>query len=38
MRQEPEFSIEAYTRGLSYRNPSDLERIAGGLRQAGLPE
>jgi TolB-like protein/Tfp pilus assembly protein PilF len=38
LRQEPEFSIKAYTAGLSYRNPSDLERIAEGLRQAGLPE
>ena len=26
LRQEPDFSIKAYTSGLSYRNPSDLER------------
>ncbi|HUS53878.1 MAG TPA: adenylate/guanylate cyclase domain-containing protein [Thermohalobaculum sp.] len=38
LRQEPKFSIKAYTSGLSYRNPLDLERIADGLRQAGLPE
>ncbi len=38
LRQEPDFSIKAYTNGLSYRNPADLERIANGLRQAGLPE
>lgn len=38
LRQEPGFSIKAYTSGLSYRNPSDLERIAEGLRRAGLPE
>jgi adenylate cyclase len=38
LRQEPDFSIKAYTAGLSYRNPNDLERIADGLRQAGLPE
>jgi adenylate cyclase len=38
MRQEPDFSIGAYAKGLSYRNPSDLERIADGLRRAGLPE
>jgi tetratricopeptide (TPR) repeat protein len=38
LRQETDFSIKAYTAGLSYRNPNDLERIADGLRQAGLPE
>ncbi len=38
LRQEPDFSIKAYTSGLSYRNPADLERLAEGLRQAGLPE
>jgi adenylate cyclase len=38
LRQEPEFSIKAYTSGLSYRNPADIERIADGLRWAGLPE
>ncbi len=38
LRQEPEFSIKRYTAGLSYRNPADIERIADGLRNAGLPE
>jgi len=38
LRQEPKFSIAAYTGGLSYRNPADIERIANGLRRAGLPE
>lgn len=38
LAQEPDFSIAAYTAGLSYRNPSDIERIADGLRKAGLPE
>jgi adenylate cyclase len=38
LRQEPDFSIKAYTSGLSYRNPADSERIAEGLRKAGLPE
>ena len=38
LRQEPDFSIKAYTNGLAYRNPADRERIADGLRQAGLPE
>jgi TolB-like protein/Tfp pilus assembly protein PilF len=37
LRKEPEFSIKAYTSGLSYRNPEDIERIAEGLRAAGLP-
>ena len=38
LRQEPDFSIKAYTSGLSYRNPADLERIAEGLRQARSDE
>ncbi len=38
LQQEPDFSIRAYTAGLSYRDPADVERIAKGLRQAGLPE
>jgi len=36
--QSSNFSIKAYAAGLSYRDPSDRERIAEGLRQAGLPE
>ena len=28
LRQEPDFSIKAYTGGLSYRNPAYIERIA----------
>jgi adenylate cyclase len=36
--REPAFSIEAYVGGLSYRNPADIERIAQGLRAAGLPD
>jgi hypothetical protein len=38
LRQEPKFSIATYAGGLSYRNPADIVRIAGGLRAAGLPE
>jgi adenylate cyclase len=38
LRQEPKFSIVSYTSGLSYRNPADIERIAEGLRAAGMPE
>lgn len=34
---EPNFSVSAYVKGLSYRNKSDLERIADGLIKAGLP-
>jgi len=33
---EPNFSVEAYVKGLSYRNKSDLERIKNGLIKAGL--
>jgi len=36
--QEPNFSIAAYAAGLSYRNPADIDRIAEGLRVAGLPD
>jgi adenylate cyclase len=38
LQQEPGFSIAAYTAGLAYRNPEDIEKIADGLRKAGLPE
>ncbi len=38
LTQEPNFSIVAYTAGLSYRNAADIERIADGLRKAGLPD
>jgi len=38
LRQAPNFSIAGYTRGLSYRDPAAIERIAEGLRRAGLPE
>jgi len=37
LHQDPDFSISGYAKGLSYRNPSDLQRIVDGLRQAGLP-
>ena len=38
LRLKPDFSIEAYMDGLSYRDPSVLSRIEEGLRQAGLPD
>jgi adenylate cyclase len=34
----PDFSIEKYMEGVSYRNPEDSRRVKEGLRQAGLPE
>ena len=36
--QDEYFSTGDYSEGLSYRNPSDLDRIVNGLRKAGLPE
>jgi adenylate cyclase len=37
LRINPKFSVESFTRILPYKNPSDRERTAQGLRQAGLP-
>ena len=33
----PKFSVDSYTGILPYKNPSDRERVAQGLRKAGLP-
>ena len=38
LRQNPDFSIERYMAGLSYKNPSDMERFEDGLRKVGLPD
>lgn len=38
LQHEPRFSIARYIAGLSYRNQADVDRIAAGLRAAGLPE
>ena len=38
MTREPDFSIKDYVVGLSYRDPAEIDRIADGLREAGLPE
>ena len=36
LRINPKFTVESYTRILPYKNPSDRERTAQGLRKAGL--
>jgi adenylate cyclase len=38
LRLNPDFSIEAYVAGLSYRDPDDSEHLRDSLRKAGLPE
>jgi adenylate cyclase len=38
LRVSPDFSIEAYTRCLRYRDPTEITRLQIGLRNAGLPE
>ena len=38
LRINPSFSIEAYTRNLRYRDPTEITRFQTGLRNAGLPE
>ncbi len=37
LRINPKFTVESYTRILPYKNPSDRDRTAQGLRKAGLP-
>ncbi len=37
LRIKPDFTVESYTRILPYKNPSDRDRSAQGLRKAGLP-
>lgn len=38
LRLDPDFSIQRYMEGLSYRNPAELTRFEDGLRRSGLPE
>jgi adenylate cyclase len=38
LRLAPDFSIEAYMKGLSFSDPEILTRMEEGLRKAGLPE
>jgi adenylate cyclase len=37
LRINPKFTVESFTRVLPYKNPSDKDRTAQGLRKAGLP-
>jgi tetratricopeptide (TPR) repeat protein len=38
LRLNPKFTVESYTKNLFYKNKSDIERMEGALRKAGLPE
>lgn len=37
LRINPKFSVESFMRNIPYKDPSDRDRIAQGLRKAGLP-
>ena len=37
LRINPKFTVESFTRILPYKNTSDRDRTAQGLRKAGLP-
>lgn len=37
LRINPKFTVDSFTRILPYKNPSDRDRTAQGLRKAGLP-
>ena len=37
LRISPKFTVESYMRNIPYKNPSDRDRVAQGLRKAGLP-
>jgi len=37
LRINPKFNVESYMRNIPYKNPSDRDRVAQGLRKAGLP-
>jgi adenylate cyclase len=38
LRVNPSYSLEQRRKVLPYKNPEDFERLADGLRKAGLPE
>ena len=37
LRINPKFTVESYMRNIHYKNPSDRDRVAQGLHNAGLP-
>lgn len=37
LRINPKFTVESFMRNTPYKNPSDRDRVAQGLRKAGLP-
>lgn len=37
LRINPKFTVESFMRNIPYKNPSDRDRTAEGLRKAGLP-
>ncbi len=37
LRINPKFTVEPFMRNTPYKNPSDRDRVAQGLRKAGLP-
>ncbi|MBM2828900.1 MAG: hypothetical protein HW408_1432 [Actinobacteria bacterium] len=37
LRINPKFTVESFMRNIPYKNPSDRDRTAQGLRKAGLP-
>ena len=38
LRINPKFTVESFTKNLPYKNPSDRDRTAQGLRKAGLQQ
>jgi len=37
LRINPKFTVESFMKVIPYKNPSDRDRVAQGLRKAGLP-
>jgi adenylate cyclase len=37
LRINPKFAVESFMGNIPYKNPSDRDRVANGLRKAGLP-
>jgi adenylate cyclase len=38
LKNNPEFTLEAYTGFIGHKNPADLERDLAAMRKAGLPD